>query len=249
MRSWIVVLVFALGACSKDQPSGPAVVPGAPAGDVLEVTGAVTAKRGGEMRGLAVGDEVSGDDVIGTGAEASVLIQLRHNGVKWSLKGGRDRKLSDTPAWRAPARGHDHDGVGDPSTAAGRHAEREAADTTVSNTAPVPVPETHAAEPAAAIAAPSAPALNLGNTIEGELTHPELEAAMAAQRDALVPCSTGRGHRAVSFTVGADGVPTEIRVEDGTLEVDVACVDRVFAGLRLPAHATPSKVTVMINAE
>jgi hypothetical protein len=114
--------------CGSKGSSAPAVEPGKPAGDVREVTGTVTAKRGEEApRTLAVGDEVSGDDVITTGADSSVVIELRHNGVRWSLGAGQEKQVALSLAWKAPKGGGGS--IDERSTAAGRHAEREAADT------------------------------------------------------------------------------------------------------------------------
>ncbi len=127
------------GACGSKESSGPAVVPGAAAGDVKEVTGTVTAQRGDEpARTLAVGDVVSGDDLIKTEANSSIVIELRHNGVRWSLAAQHAKRLGDSAAWKAPKRG-EGGATGERSTAAGRHAEREAADTAATESAAVEV--------------------------------------------------------------------------------------------------------------
>jgi hypothetical protein len=81
----------------------------------------------------AVGDVVSGDDVIETVADGAVVIELRHNGVRWSLGANQSKQVSQSMAWQAPratvvasaSSGDD----GDRDTAAGRHAERTAANT------------------------------------------------------------------------------------------------------------------------
>src|SRR5687767_6788749 len=89
--------------CGSKESSGPAVVPGAAAGDVKEVTGVVTAQRGDEpARTLSVGDVVSGDDLIKTEANSSIVIELRHNGVRWSLAAQHSKRLGDAAAWKAP---------------------------------------------------------------------------------------------------------------------------------------------------
>jgi hypothetical protein len=142
-----LAVFLALGAvatagCGSKESSGPAVVPGAAAGDVREVTGTVTAQRGDEpARTLAVGDVVSGDDLIKTAAGSSIVIELRHNGVRWSLAADHSKRLGDSQAWKAPRRG-EGGATGERSTAAGRHAEREAADTAATaatESAPAPV--------------------------------------------------------------------------------------------------------------
>jgi hypothetical protein len=147
-------LAFALalgvvtGACGSKESSGPAVVPGAAAGDVKEVTGTVTAQRGDEpARTLAVGDVVSGDDLIKTEANSSIVIELRHNGVRWSLAAQHAKRLGDSAAWKAPKR-EEGGATGERSTAAGRHAEREAADTAA--TAETAAVEVNTPAPAAA---------------------------------------------------------------------------------------------------
>src|SRR5687767_2985333 len=125
----LLALTAVLAGCGSKESSGPAVVPGAPAGDVKEVTGTVTARRGDEApRALAVGDVVSGDDVITTAEGSSVVIELHHNGVRWSLAAGHSKRLGDSAAWKAPKRG-EATATDERSTAAGRHAEREAAET------------------------------------------------------------------------------------------------------------------------
>jgi len=142
-------------ACGSKESSGPAVVPGALAGDVLEVSGAVTARRGdAPPRALAVGDTVSGDDVIETGADGAVVIELRHNHARWSLGASQRKQVAESAAWNAAARSGDEvAGGGARSTAAGRHAEREGADTAAGAAATAAAP----AAPAAAAPAPEPP--------------------------------------------------------------------------------------------
>ena len=127
------------GAGAGCESAGPAkveVVPGAPAGDVTAVAGEVTATRDGMARPLAVGDVVSGDDVVATGAGASVTIALRHNGAVWNLGAAQSRRVGDAAAWSAPRRSGPSVAAGERTAAAGRHAEREAADTAASAVAP-----------------------------------------------------------------------------------------------------------------
>jgi hypothetical protein len=130
-----IVLASAAGACGGGG-SGPKVVAGAPAGDVTEVSGTVTATRDGKARPLAVGDEVSGDDIVETGADGHVAIRLRHNLVPWTLGPGKKETVSASLAWKAPRASEVAAGpTGERSGAAGRHAEREAADTAATATA------------------------------------------------------------------------------------------------------------------
>jgi hypothetical protein len=148
---WLPVVVVMVLACGGERA---AVAPGAPAGDVRELSGEVSATRDGQRRALTLGGVVSGDDVIHTAADASVVIELRHNGVRWALGPGREKKVADSAAWTA-ARGAEAVAVtGERSGAAGRHAEREAAGTAATGG----VDERAAAAPAAAAPAAAAPA-------------------------------------------------------------------------------------------
>ena len=130
-------LAFAgAAACKGDRgASVVAVVPGAPAGDVTELTGDVHATRDGKARALAKGDVVSGDDVIATGADGRVTIVLRHNQVAWVLGPGVEKKVGDSAAWAAAKGASAEVATDDKSAAAGRHAERSAADTAASTSA------------------------------------------------------------------------------------------------------------------
>jgi hypothetical protein len=125
------VIAVAAAGCHKGGASrgGPVVVPGAAAGDVTEATGPVTAVRDGANRTLAVGDVVAGDDAIVTGDGGRVTIVLRHNQVAWSLGPGKREKVADSTAWGAPRPAVAGTATDEKSSAAGRHAEREAAGT------------------------------------------------------------------------------------------------------------------------
>jgi hypothetical protein len=150
---WLPALVALVLACGSGSPT---VEPGAPAGDVRELVGEVSAVRNGERRALTRGAWVSGDDVIHTAPDASVVIELRHNGVRWSLGPGKQRTVADSAAWTA-ARGSSQVAITDErSGAAGRHAEREAAGTSATGAvddraapaAAAPVAAAPAADPA-----------------------------------------------------------------------------------------------------
>ncbi|HUQ04614.1 MAG TPA: hypothetical protein VM261_19070 [Kofleriaceae bacterium] len=146
-------------ACGGGGGSGPKVVAGAPAGDVTEVTGTVTATREGKARPLAVGDVVSGDDVISTGTDGHVAIRLHHNLVPWTLGPGKTEQVSMSLAWKAPRATQTAAGpTGERSGAAGRHAEREAADTSATAGAAPAMTEAAKAEPIEEKAAAAAPA-------------------------------------------------------------------------------------------
>ncbi len=167
-------LTLAVTACGGP-PDGPAVVAGVAAGDVGEVAGTVTATRAGQTRVLAAGGEVSGDDVIDTGADGRVTITLRHNGVPWTLGAGRKEAVGTSLAWRARRTAGQVGAIsGERSTAAGRHAEREAAETAASGAAPP------AAAPAAA--APGGPAPT-GTAATGAPAEEQARAALEARAE------------------------------------------------------------------
>jgi hypothetical protein len=196
-RTRFVVALASIAFTGCSQPErGAAVVPGAEAGRVVEVSGAVTATRSGQARRLAVGDAVSGDDVVSTGADGRIVIELRHNQVRWSLGPGREKKVADSAAWTA-AKGTGGAAVTDErSGAAGRHAEREAADTAA--TAP-------AAQAAPAPAAQPAPAAAAAPTFD--------EAARDLEIEPARPKVQGKGVRArkAEAATPAEG-PAEMRL-------------------------------------
>jgi hypothetical protein len=134
---FVVAAALAGGtACKGDGVAAAvSVVPGAPAGDVTELAGAVHATRDGKTRAIAKGDVVSGDDVIATGDDGRVTIVLRHNGVTWSLGPRMEKKLADSAAWSAAKGAAAEVATDDKSAAAGRHAERSATDTAASTNA------------------------------------------------------------------------------------------------------------------
>ncbi len=226
MKAWIVVVVTALAlvACKKGKREAPAVVPGAPAGDVLDVTGTVTASRGQDIRTLKAGDEVSGDDLITTAPDASVVIELRHNHVKWSLKGGYSKVLGESAAWRAAKQGDPSASLGERTTAAGRHAEREAADTAAAQ-APAPSPG------APALMARTAP--TFGVEVQGALTREQVQAVLAAISEQLAGCGP------ISFAIVADGKVS--------IDPSAPCA-AVLQGLAFPTAQVETKVTLTISA-
>lgn len=158
LRQLALVLILVGGGaagitagCKGDASRTVEVVPGKRAGVVREVSGTVTAVRpGAAPRPLTAGDEVSGDDEIATGADGSVLIELDHNHVTFTLPAGRTQRVGASLAWSQPMataakRTDEH------SAAAGRAIERSAVDTAASSGAP-------GAAPPAAHAAPVPPA-------------------------------------------------------------------------------------------
>lgn len=127
----LALLLLAAPGCGNGAGDRPA---SGPAGKVTAVTGEVRAERGEPpaSRTLALGDVVHAEDVVITAADASVRIVLDHNQATWTLEGGERRPVRESVAWTVPQQqradplARDDE---DRTTAAGRHAEREAADT------------------------------------------------------------------------------------------------------------------------
>ncbi len=129
LRVW--PLVFALAAACKGDAS--TADPAQPAGKVVELSGKVDAAReGSAARPLAVGAPVFADDTVTTGADGSAVILLAHNQVRWSLGQGKSLRVDRSMAWKASSddTGSAFDDEEKLATAsAGRHTDREAADT------------------------------------------------------------------------------------------------------------------------
>ncbi|MBA3539666.1 MAG: hypothetical protein H0T79_08540, partial [Deltaproteobacteria bacterium] len=123
------LLAVAATGCGSSSSEGPAVMAGVTVGSVVELAGTVTATRGGQLRTLKAGAEVSGDDVIATAADGSVAIELQHNGARWSLGSGKQARVSESVAWSLPRATGQAAAVAHDTSAAGRHAERPSAET------------------------------------------------------------------------------------------------------------------------
>lgn len=130
-----LLAVTAIGCKSKDETVKSQ--PGVAAGKVLELSGTVTVHRGSEVKPLAKGDPVEPDDIVETGADGSVSIELAHNNATWQLGANKKVKVRESLAWNEAKTDKTAQAVEQDSAAAGRHAERNAADTTVSAAAPV----------------------------------------------------------------------------------------------------------------
>jgi hypothetical protein len=142
------LLCVSTAACKGKQDSAPATQSG-PAGTVVDVTGAVTVAG----KPLAKGATVAADDVVDTGADGHVIIELTHNQAKWELGPNKHEKVNASLAWSLAKNEGTAKPVDQDTSAAGRPAERSAADTEVTATKEAaPAPE-HAAA-----AAPEAPA-------------------------------------------------------------------------------------------
>lgn len=122
------LLVFSsASACKGGGSDAPAVEPGRSVGKVVEVAGKVTATRGTQTRDLDASSAVSGDDVITTAADGRVTILLEHNNAKWDLGPNKHEQVSTSMAWQLAKVDAPAGTVDETTTAAGRHAERAAA--------------------------------------------------------------------------------------------------------------------------
>jgi len=127
------LVVLSAGACSHHDDA-PVVQVGQPAGDVVEVTGTVTATGSTGTRTLKPGDKVTADDAIDTGT-GRVAIVLLHNGARWEL--GPDHhgaKVAESAAWKLAKLDSVAKPVDEQSTPAGREAEHHAVDTVATTT-------------------------------------------------------------------------------------------------------------------
>jgi hypothetical protein len=260
MRALGLALLL-LPACGKSESKKPPAAETAEvAGDVREVSGEVTATRGEASRTLAVGDTVAADEVIATGDGAAVLIELRHNHARWSLAAGKSKKVSESAAWKAAARDPSADTPGERSTAAGRHAEREAHDTGASKArgfqpaAPTPVPAEEPGAPAdsedQAGGTGTRMALEEGKMGKKESDRQEGQYKMKATPagpavDDVVPalvelCGAPTAALTVTLVIDADG-----KVEEASADGEADCI--VDGLLRIPfdkAEAGTRTITI-----
>ncbi|MDQ3300458.1 MAG: hypothetical protein M3619_28095, partial [Myxococcota bacterium] len=145
------LIAISIVASCKSKEDAPAVTVGTAAGKVVEVSGKVDATRDGKPRPLAPGAEIFADDVIATGADGAVVIELFHNSARWSVESGRSTRVDASLAWglskQQAAAATEH-----ATASAGRNAERAAADTgaTVPAAESVPEADRTAATPTAA---------------------------------------------------------------------------------------------------
>jgi hypothetical protein len=254
---WLALVLGggALTACGQRE-TGAAVVPGAAAGTVVQASGSVTATRAGASRALAVGDTVSADDVVTTGADGRVAIELLHNHVRWSLGPGREKQVSASAAWTA-AQGSTEIAVTDErSGAAGRHAEREAADTAASaapspspSPSPSPPPPPAAAKASRRAAAPEPPPQMLSSDVSRgdaaelraappELTDAQIDRAVKPRLAALRACHRGSEPVTVDlvFAIDDSGAVTAVTF-DGTPQQEPlhGCLTAAARAARFPA--------------
>ena len=133
-RGLVIALVAAgASACGSSGNAAPVVVAGAPAAVIVELAGKVEAMRGGQLRVLAAGQELSGDDEVRTGADGSITLRLLHNDAIVTLPSGRTEVLSRSPAWALAKASTMSTGI-EISAAAGRHTGEQEVDTGVTST-------------------------------------------------------------------------------------------------------------------
>src|SRR5690349_2997829 len=124
------VLSLSAVACKSGSDS-PKSQPGVAAGKGIEVSGSVTVQHEGVARPLAKGDSVEGDDVVETGADGNVIVELAHNLARWELGPNKKSKVRESVAWGLAKKSGESGNVQHDTAAAGRPAERSAADTSV----------------------------------------------------------------------------------------------------------------------
>jgi hypothetical protein len=117
------ILMVSYGPACSSKDDAPHAEPGAPAGTVIEVAGAVTVAA----KPLAQGDAVAADDMVETGTDGSVVIVLAHNNARWELGPNKHVKAAESLAWSQPKADAIAKHVDQDSAAAGRQGEREAA--------------------------------------------------------------------------------------------------------------------------
>jgi hypothetical protein len=152
MSRWLILslLTLALVACKSSDKPPPAPTSGsgsgaqvAGAGKVLEVSGQVSI--GGKP--AAVGAVVAADDVVTTGSDGRIMIELAHNLAHWQLGPNKQQKVADSIAWKLPRDEGNTKIVIQDMTSAGRPAERSAAETDKTVAAPAAAAEQVAPPP------------------------------------------------------------------------------------------------------
>jgi hypothetical protein len=270
LRSLLVGLLVAGVASCKHEGGAVEVVPGAPAGKVVEVVGAVTASRGGATRPLAVGDTVAADDEVATPADGRVAIELAHNGARWELGAGKRKRVADSLAWnQARAEGPSRGELA--TTAAGRPAEKAAAEGAASakadhETAPAeedgkrprtaigsPTPEPTAASVDQVPAPPEPTTTRVTKTPATPPPKPKpdrQEAKTEAKPPTLQPAPLGGvpGHRGADKAVdgpldSSGGGPTETIAKDDAPGASRRTIAQATPPSSAPASPTPRPST------
>ena len=134
LRMLVIIAGLLLSAgCGSSSSQLQLPADDAPAGTVIELSGSAHITDADGTRLLALNDQVTGAATIETSADSWVQVRLFHNDVSWGLGPKRKRQVKSSLAWHAPKGSADAilgDKVGpDRTVAAGRQAERSAADT------------------------------------------------------------------------------------------------------------------------
>ncbi len=196
----LVALALASVSCSKsskDEAAASQPQAGETAGKVLEVGGKVTVKG----KQVAVGDLLKADDVIETGADGRIVVELTHNLAHWELGANKQQKVSDSIAWKLPRDEGNAKVVIQDMSSAGRPAERNAADTSVTANAPAPggapapttappAPETQPVAPAPPPAPKSEPARRAAAPADQTMKQDKAEPAPAKTESVAAPDSS-----------------------------------------------------------
>jgi hypothetical protein len=195
----VPVLVGALGAGGCKEERGDEDGSAKPAGQVVELTGSVKAAReGAAARELGRGDAIYRDDTVTTAADGSVTILLAHNQARWSLTGGRERRVDRSPAWRAEPGSGSGSAFDDeeklPTSSAGRHSEPQVGDTRATAQQPGAAPAaTEAAADETRMAEREAPARKAGSSKRRERAPREPEVRAKGQVAAEPEGAVGGG--------------------------------------------------------
>ncbi|CAN5412728.1 hypothetical protein BH11MYX1_BH11MYX1_26900 [soil metagenome] len=211
-----------LSACGSKSDS-PAAQPGAVAGKVLEVTGAV--KVGATP--LAVGTTVKTDDVIETGMDGNVVIELAHNRARWELGPNNKKKPTESLACTAAQAEDSAVLTAEQTSAAGRPAERSAADGTSSAPRAMPAQTAEAAADAVAPArARSEPAHGVMSAVPSPADRtPEGGGGGAPKGESIAEATASAGPGAASKTGVREDAKLEKRKQPtDTIESLASCV-------------------------
>jgi hypothetical protein len=149
LRAVLVGLLSVSVVGCKSGGDSPKSLPGVAAGKVVEVTGTVMVRHNDVAQPLVKGATLDGDDVVETGVDGNAIIELSHNLARWELGPNKTSKVRESAAWSLAKKSGDVAVVQQDTAAAGRPAERSAADTSVSATAESAKAEEGASPPAA----------------------------------------------------------------------------------------------------
>ncbi len=218
------VMSFAVVPACGSKSDAPAVQPGAVAGKVLEVTGEV--KVGTTV--LVVGSSVKTDDVIDTGTMGSVVIELAHNQARWELGPNNKKKPTESLAWTAAKAEGSAALTAEQTSAAGRPAERSAADSTSSAPkSPPPSPTSPVSPAEAPTAQPHASSTRGGPS-----------AAVSAAPAAKAPSAAGGGIHSAYETASPGTTSTDqVSATDAAGATAVKRSEGVAADKGTPAPA------------